>query len=108
MTSDAHFEDRRTTEQAAWWLLTLQSEQLSATERAEFIDWLRESPLHISEMLRACRLQRDLTTFKGWHLIAQMNEAQSSNVVTLLERRLPSAAEGLAGHSLRNRVLLAA
>jgi transmembrane sensor len=108
MTSDAHFKDRRTTEQAAWWLLTLQSEQLSATERAEFIDWLRESPLHIAEMLRVCRLQRDLAGFKGWDQIGRMDGAQPAAIIELLERRSVTADSGPPRHRMRNAVLMAA
>lgn len=84
-------------EEAAHWLLTLQSEQASSTERAEFIDWLRESPLHVAEMLHACRLQRDLSAFTGWHEIQAHNQ-QRDAVVHLLSavnrRRSPAAVVG--------------
>jgi transmembrane sensor len=57
-----HKERRlKAAEHAAHWLVALQSEELSSQERADFIDWLRESPLHVSEMLHACRLHRDLS-----------------------------------------------
>ena len=52
--------------QAAHWLLALQEAELSTQQKSEFIDWLRESPLHVSEMLHACRLQRDLAAFDRW------------------------------------------
>jgi len=44
-------------EQAAEWLVRL--ETASAQERAEFWNWLRESPLHVREALaaQACHLQ---------------------------------------------------
>jgi transmembrane sensor len=83
MNSDAHSENRRrTAEQAATWLLTLQSDQLSAAQHAEFIDWLRESPLHISEMLHACLLQRDLAAFTAWQQLAPL-DAQSPAVISM-------------------------
>jgi transmembrane sensor len=91
MTSDARFEHLRIAEQAAWWLLTLQSEQLSATQRADFIDWLRESPLHIAEMLRVCRLQRDLSGFRGWNLIEPMVGTQAAAVIELAGTPMVSA-----------------
>jgi transmembrane sensor len=98
MTSNARFEDIRTAEQAAWWLLTLQSEQLTAAQRAEFIDWLRESPLHIAEMLRVCRLQRELSGFKGWAQIEPL-AAQLSTITELGSGR--SAARHGARSSVR-------
>jgi transmembrane sensor len=58
--------DHRLAEEAASWLLTLQSEELSTAQRAEFVDWLRQSPQHISQMLRVCQLRRDLVNFQGW------------------------------------------
>ena len=45
MTSDAQIQSRRRiADQAALWLLTLQSEVLSEAQRVEFVDWLRASP----------------------------------------------------------------
>src|ERR1700685_2893745 len=109
MTSDAHFEDRRTTEQAAWWLLTLQSEQLSATERAEFIDWLRESPLHIAEMLRVCRLERDFAGFEGAGRSGGAGGGrQLAAIVELRERGRVAAERGPPRQRMRNAVLMAA
>lgn len=74
---------RRVAEDAAFWLLSLQSEQLSADQREQFGDWLRRSPLHIAEMLRVSQLQRDLSAFKDWHLIAPSQSVADSNVVAL-------------------------
>src|SRR5215467_10925309 len=71
-------------EEAASWLLTLQSEELSPAQREEFVDWLRKSPRHISEMLRVCQLQRDLANFRGWSKAALTSDAQVSNVIQLV------------------------
>lgn len=76
---------RQIAEQAAHWLLTLRSEEPTAAQREEFIDWLRESPQHISELLRALKLQRDLARFKGWHRIRPMDDSDASRTVTWLE-----------------------
>ncbi len=59
--------DRGLAEEAASWLLSLQSEDLSSAQRAEFVDWLRQSPQHIAQMLRVCQLHRDLARFEGWN-----------------------------------------
>ncbi len=84
-------------EEAARWLFTLQSEEASSPERAEFIDWVRESPLHVAELLHACRLQRDLSAFTKWHEI-QAHDQQGTPVVHLLSvvnrRRTPAAVVG--------------
>ena len=109
MTSDVQIENRRrAADQAALWLLTLQSEVLSRAQRAELIDWLRESPLHISEMLCACQLQRNLAAFKGWHDIARIDDAQPDKVIKLLESLEAVAPSGPARHRLRKGLLLAA
>jgi transmembrane sensor len=108
MNSEAQFENRRIAERAAMWLLTVQSEQLSATQRAEFIDWLRESPLHIAEMLRVCRLQRALADFKGWDQIAPMDGGQAPALVEFFESRNVAAAVMPPSHRVRNVIVMAA
>lgn len=91
MTSELPAPSRReTAERAALWLLTLQSEELSAAQREELIDWLRESPQHISELLRILTLQRGLARFKGWHKMEPVGAPDASSVVTWLE--LPAGA----------------
>lgn len=57
---------RQIAERAAYWLLTLQTEEPTVQLRTQFVDWLRASPLHISELLRMSQLQRDLAMFRGW------------------------------------------
>lgn len=70
-------------EEAANWLFTLQSEEASSAERAKFIDWLREAPLHVAELLHACRLQHDLAACIKWHEIRPHGQ-QDNPVVHLL------------------------
>lgn len=74
---------RAATEQAAAWLVALRSGRLSASERGEFIDWLRESPVHIAEMLRVTQVDRSLEAFKGWAEIP-VAEPTVDNVVRLM------------------------
>jgi transmembrane sensor len=86
MTSDAQIESRRrVADEAALWLLTLQSEVLSPAQRAEFVDWLRASPLHISELLWACQVQRNLAAWKGWQHIAPLEGVPGDPVVRFLD-----------------------
>jgi transmembrane sensor len=114
MTPDTQIQSRRQiADQAALWLLTVQSEVLAETQRAEFVDWLRASPLHISEMLWACQVQRHLTEFKGWRHIAPLDESEAANVVALLESQVAAAPKGArrqrprAHLRPRNRLVLA-
>lgn len=71
-------------DQAAHWLTALQAGELSPQQNSEFIDWLRDSPLHVSEMLQACRLHRDLTAFDRWNNIIAFEGRAQNQVLTLL------------------------
>lgn len=64
-------ERRRRAGQEAdeWWVL-LDSEDMSLPRRTEFVDWLRESPLHVEEMLRVAQVHGALQKFRGWERIA--------------------------------------
>lgn len=70
-------------DQAANWLIALQTGEMSRQQRAEFIDWLRESSLHVSEMLHVCHLHRDLVVFSRWPEIGPTRPQADSNVVML-------------------------
>ena len=73
-------------EQAAQWLVDMQSGELSSQERAEFIDWLRASPLHVSELLHAFRLHRDLIAFANWDDVDAAGDLDADRVVSLTRR----------------------
>jgi transmembrane sensor len=51
---------------AAEWWVRLQTKDLPLTEREMFVDWLRESPVHVSEMLRVAQVHNALEQFKHW------------------------------------------
>jgi len=73
----------RVAREAANWLLALQDAPVSDADRAEFIDWLRESSLHVAELLHACSLQRSLGAFGKWRQIEMLAQGQGAEVVTL-------------------------
>ena len=101
----------RTAERAAHWLVVFRSGDLSGPERSAFIDWLRESPLHVSEMLHACRTHRDLSTFGGWKHILPFTENGAGRVVELLPRvdqRMPRVDKRVAPARRRAAMALAA
>jgi transmembrane sensor len=103
-------------EQAASWLLALRGGELTAAQRAEFVDWLRESPTHISELLRVNQLHRQLAKFEGWRDIAPLEDMNEANLLQLLtggaaggDGDVGRGALGAArGHRTRNLALLAA
>lgn len=70
-------------EQAAEWLTALRSGKLSAKERAEFVDWLRESPAHVAEMLRVSRIDQALSDFTQWDQVAAVEQDANDNVIAL-------------------------
>ncbi|MBK7249507.1 MAG: FecR/PupR family sigma factor regulator [Gammaproteobacteria bacterium] len=78
---------RLVTEEAATWLLALRRGRLSLTERRELVDWLRESPVHIAEMLCVSQMDRDLENFRGWAGMPADKPA-GENVVRLMSERL--------------------
>jgi len=82
MTSAAE-RRARVAEEAAAWLVRLESDSLSENERAELVDWLRESPLHVAEMLHVARLQKALVDFTQWEKIAPVDSTSESSVPTL-------------------------
>lgn len=82
---------RRAAEQAAEWLVRLTSEDASARTREEYVDWLRESPVHIAEMLRLSRIHQRLGSFKGWADMPAFDASAEDSVVQL---RVPPGAAG--------------
>lgn len=67
MSIDSRKERRdRAALQAAEWMLLMQSGKATREEQNEFVDWLRESPLHVAEMLRINHVQEVLNTTTCW------------------------------------------
>jgi ferric-dicitrate binding protein FerR (iron transport regulator) len=83
ITSDEGERHRLASEEATVWWMRLHFEELARADRERFIDWLRESPLHVAEMLRLAQMHRALKRFQCW---AQVNtdgpDDPASHVVT--------------------------
>ena len=79
----------RAAEEAAEWMVHLDSERLSSAEREEFIEWLRESPLHVAEMIRMGSAHDLMSEFRGWQGVG-VDESARANVVVPLPPRLRS------------------
>lgn len=72
-------------QQATEWLL-VPPEELSPQQRAELVDWLRESPVHIAEMLRVSRVHAALLAYRGWEGHAPDGAASTGEVIAFRGR----------------------
>lgn len=83
--------------EASEWVLRLQDPKVSRSERTEYVQWLRESPVHVAEMLRVSRVHGELRDFPYWNEIAPLNESSSGASVLELSgaRRPPIRRWGL-------------
>src|SRR5690349_12905429 len=53
-------------ETAAEWWVRLKDPRIPMSEREQFVDWLRESPVHVAEMLRVAQVHDALANFRRW------------------------------------------
>jgi len=60
-------------QEAAEWMLRLQDQNTTRAQRAEYVRWLRESPLHVAEMLRITHVHSALAHFPYWNEIAPLD-----------------------------------
>jgi transmembrane sensor len=81
---EARERRRQATEKAAEFLVMLEEPSLSRQEREQIVDWLRESPIHVAEMLSVAQVSGSLAQFQPWADIAGgAEEGTQSNVVSL-------------------------
>lgn len=84
----------RASDEAGEWLLRLQAGELSREQRAEFVDWLRESPVHVAEMLRMAGVHGALEHFERWAGISTQGSDKDDSVVMLpgaAAKRVPAS-----------------
>jgi transmembrane sensor len=91
----------RAAAEAAEWTARFDSGHVSTSERTEFMDWLRESPIHVSEMLQIGRLTSDLSKFDNWGRIAPAGDVSLETVTHLTPYR---AVEAPNRHERTHRV----
>jgi transmembrane sensor len=91
--------ERATQEAAAWWnrLAAARPGEMSRSDREVFTNWLRESPLHIAELLRIAQVHDALDRFKGWAGIEGDEADGAGNVVALHAGREVPGEAGRAG-----------
>jgi transmembrane sensor len=82
---------KRASEEAAVWWVRLQTEELPRAEREQFVDWLRESAVHVAEMLRVAKVHGALEQFQQWAHIST-DGADENNIVSLRDS-LPVAGD---------------
>jgi len=81
---DADERRRCATDKAAQYFIQLEDPDLPRREREEIVDWLRESPVHVAEMLRIAEVNGALEQFKRWaHVAGDRGEPVPSNVIPL-------------------------
>lgn len=71
----------RASAEAADWLLLLRSNEITHVERAQYVAWLRESAVHVAEMLRVARLHKTLAKLDCWDQINTDDEDGDENVI---------------------------
>jgi transmembrane sensor len=91
---DASERRRRASEEAAEWWVNLEAKNLSQAEREAFVDWLRESAVHVVEMLRVAQVHGALDKFSQWTRIDTDGVGAEAEVVALPTRAAPATKQG--------------
>jgi transmembrane sensor len=90
----------------------LEEESLSTAERAEFVEWLRESPVHVAEILRVKHVHLALADFSAWDALNVSDSRELRDSVVPLndgpERNEISSHQLPPGLFRRRRPFLAA
>jgi transmembrane sensor len=76
---------RATQEATQWWnrLGIAPPSAISKADREQFTQWLRESPLHVAELLRIAHVHDALERFKLWGDLEVGDAGESHNVIPL-------------------------
>ena len=81
---------KRAGEDAAGWWILLQGDA-TRTQREEYVAWLRESPVHVAEMLRMAQVHGALAQFERWTRIPTGDSGGlPDNVVTIGDADRPA------------------
>jgi len=98
-------------EQAAAWLHVLHSQELQPGERTRFFNWLKESPLHVKEFLRAYQWDRRLSragNLRHIDIDALVTQIPISNVTPIGNHAILQPARAARRKPLRWAVGIAA
>jgi transmembrane sensor len=85
---DANERRSRASEEAAQWWTILQGDATRG-QREQFVDWLRESAVHVAEMLRVAQVHGALDQFQRWAQLPTDGSADGDrgSVIALPARR---------------------
>lgn len=95
---DASERRRRVSAEPAEWWARPQAHGMPSAEREQFVDWLRESAIHVAEMLRIAQVHNALEQFQHWERIATGVPTGAHTVIPLRvaasDRRFPFRVSG--------------
>lgn len=80
---DTNDRRKRAGSEAADWFARLESGVMERAEREQFVEWLRESHVHVAEMLRIAKIHGALERFERWARISTGPKTDADNVVQL-------------------------
>ena len=80
---DASERRNRASSEAADWFARLQAGEMERAERQQFVEWLRESYIHVTEILRIAQIHGELKQFEHWARISTGPKTADENVVQL-------------------------
>jgi transmembrane sensor len=86
--------ERAAADAVRWWGLlgNCSPAEVSEADRRDFTEWLRESPLHIAEILRLSVVDDTLRHFEHWHELSyEAHSEPESNVVSFSASTPPAA-----------------
>jgi transmembrane sensor len=86
---DASERRKRAGAEAADWFARLQAGEMERSERRQFVEWLRESYIHVTEMLRIAQIHGELERFEHWTRISTGPKTDDDNI-----GRLPAHSGG--------------
>lgn len=85
--------ERIIAESAEWWVML--QDPMSQSQREQFVDWLRESVLHVAEMLRIAHLHGTLEQFDSWTRIpVNTTPSEGGTVISMASTKLSRSDGG--------------
>jgi transmembrane sensor len=96
---DANSRRARARAEAAEWWVRIESGELSREEREQFVDWLRESAVHVAEMLRMAEVHNALERFHDWVRVRTDDVQATTNVVEFTSSAEPLKRPAESGSS---------
>lgn len=82
---DANDRRARAGKEAAEWWTEMQAAEMPLERRVAFVEWLRESAVHVSEMLQVLEVHDGLAHFKAWTRISTDGSEQDNTLDRVIE-----------------------